>query len=82
MPLRYQNNSHAKGRAPSYYVDRRIYPGSYARTDVPGRTSRRIHDGFDLTKNYGLDTTSDDINSSIYSSPYYINGRYLAEREK
>ena len=76
--LRYQNNPHAKGRFPVYYANNRIYPGSYARTDVPGRTSRRIHDGFDLTRNYGLDTTSDDINSSPYSSPYYINGRFLA----
>lgn len=76
--LRYQNNPHAKGKFPSYYANNTIYPGSYAPTDVPGRTSRRIHDGFDLTKNYGLDTTSDDINSSPYSSPYYVNGRFLA----
>lgn len=79
MSWRYQNNPHAKGKNPSYYANNQTYPGSYARTDVPGRTSRRIHDGFDLTRNYGLDTTSDDINSSIYSSPYYINGRYLAD---
>lgn len=77
--LRYQNNPHAKGKFPSYYANNKIYPGAYAPTDVPGRTSRRIHDGFDLTRNYGLDTTSDDINSSPYSSPYYINGRYLAD---
>lgn len=76
---RWQNNPRAKGRAPSYYVDRRIYNGVYAQTDVPGRTSRRIHDGFSLTANYGLDTTSDDINSSPYSSPYYINGRYNSD---
>lgn len=79
MSLRYQNNSHAKGKFPSYYANNKQYPGSYAQTDVPGRTSRRIHDGFDLTRNYGLDTTSDDINSSPYSSPYYINGRHLAD---
>lgn len=79
MALRFQNNPRAKGKFPSYYTDRKIYNGSYAPTDVPGRTSRRIHDGFDLTRNYGLDTTSDDINSSPYSSPYYINGRYLAD---
>lgn len=79
MAWRYQNNPHAKSKGPSYYANNNLYPGSYARTDVPGRTSRRIHDGFDLTRNYGLDTTSDDINSSIYSSPYYINGRYLAD---
>ena len=78
MSLRYQNNPHAKGRFPTYYANNRIYPGSYQQTDVPGRTSRRIHDGFDLTRNYGLDTTSDDINSSEYSSPYYVNGRFLA----
>ena len=78
MALRYSNNPHAKGKFPSYYANNNIYPGSYAQTGVPGRTSRRIHDGFDLTKNYGLDTTSDDINSSPYSSPYYINGRFLA----
>ena len=79
MALRWQNNPRAKGKFPSYYANNKIYPGSYAQTDVPGRTSRRIHDGFDLTRNYGLDTTSDDINSSPYSSPYYINGRYLAD---
>ena len=76
MALRYANNPRAKGRFPSYYANNNIYPGSYAQVDVPGRTSRRIHDGFDLTRNYGLDTTSDDINSSLYSSPYYVNGRY------
>ena len=79
MAYRYQNDPHAKNKGPSYYANNQLYPGSYAQTDVPGRTSRRIHDGFDLTKNYGLDTTSDDINSSPYSSPYYINGRYLAD---
>lgn len=79
MALRYQNQSHVTGRVPSYYANNKQYPGAYARTDVPGRTSRRIHDGFDLTRNYGLDTTSDDINSSPYSSPYYINGRYNAD---
>ena len=78
MAYRYQNQPHTHGRVPSYYVNKQ-YPGSYAQNDVPGRTSRRIHDGFDLTRNYGLDTTSDDINSSPYSSPYYINGRYLAD---
>lgn len=78
MSLRWQNNPHPGARVPNYYVNRQ-YPGSYAPTDVPGRTSRRIHDGFSLTRNYGLDTTSDDINSSQYSSPYYINGRYLSD---
>lgn len=79
MAYRYQNSPHVTGRTPSYYAANKQYPGSYAQTDVPGRTSRRIHDGFDLIRNYGLDTTSDDINSSPYSSPYYINGRYLAD---
>lgn len=76
MPWRNQNNSHAKGRFPSYYANNNQYPGSYTQNETPGRTSRRIHDGFSLTRNYGLDTVSDDINSSPYSSPYYINGRY------
>ena len=79
MALRFQNNPHVTGRVPSYYANNKQFKGSYAQNDVPGRTSRRIHDGFDLTRNYGLDTTSDDINSSPYSSPYYINGRYLAD---
>lgn len=79
MAWRYQKNPHPNGRVPSYYAGNKQYPGAYAPIDVPGRTSRRIHDGFDLTRNYGLDTTSDDINSSPYSSPYYINGRYLAD---
>lgn len=78
MPYRFQNQSHVTGRTPSYYAYNKQYKGSYQQNDVPGRTSRRIHDGFDLTRNYGLDTTSDDINSSPYSSPYYINGRFLA----
>lgn len=78
MAWRFQNQPHTTGRTPAYYANNKQYKGSYARTDAPGRTSRRIHDGFDLTRNYGLDTTSDDINSSPYSSPYYINGRYLA----
>lgn len=76
MPLRYVNTPHTTGRVPSYYANNKVYPGSYAQNDTVSRTSRRIHDGFDLTKNYGLDTTSDDLNSSLYSSPYYINGRY------
>ena len=79
MAYRFQNQPHNSGRVPAYYAGNKQYKGSYARTDVPGRTSRRIHDGFDLTRNYGLDTTSDDINSSPYSSPYYINGRYNAD---
>lgn len=73
------NNPHAKGRVPVYYANNRVYPGSYARTESQTRTSRRIHDGFVLSQNFGLDTTSDDINSSPYSSPYYINGRYNSD---
>lgn len=76
---RWQNNSHPKGRTPVYYANNRQYPGSYGRTDTQTRTSRRIHDGFVLTSNFGLDTTSDDVNSSLYSSPLYINGRYNSD---
>lgn len=79
MSTRWQNNPHSKGRVPVYYANNRLYPGSYAPTDTQTRTSRRIHDGFVLSNNYGLDTTSDDINSSQYSSPYYINGRYNSD---
>ena len=79
MALREQNNPNVTGQSPSYYANNRLYPGAYARTDWPTRTSRRVHDGFSLTANYGLDTTSDDINESPYSSPYYINGRYFSE---
>lgn len=76
---RYQNNPHPNGRVPSYYANNKQYPGAYAPIESQTRTSRRIHDGFSLTANYGLDTTSDDINSSPYSSPYYINGRYNSD---
>lgn len=76
----WQNNRNPKGRVPSYYAGNKIYGrGSYAQNDVPGRTSRRIHDGFSLTRNYGLDTVSDDLNSSPYSSPYFINGRFNSD---
>lgn len=76
MAWRQQNNSHPHGRVPGYYARNRIYPGSYAQNETITRTSTRIHDGFTINTNYGLDTTSDDVNSSPYSSPYYINGRY------
>ena len=79
MALRWQNNSHPHGRAPVYYARNFQYPGSYGPTESQTRTSRRIHDGFTLNNNFGLDTTSDDINSSPYSSPYYINGRYNSD---
>lgn len=78
MAVRWQNDAHTHGRVPGYYARNRIYPGAYARTDWQTRTSRRIHDGLAIDKNFGLDTTSDDINSSPYSSPYYVNGRYNA----
>lgn len=77
--VRWQNSPHPHGRVPSYYANHNLYPGAYARTDYQTRTSRRIHDGFSITHNYGLDTTSDDVNSSPYSSPYYINGRYNSD---
>ena len=79
MAWRWQNNSHPHGRTPSYYAGHRLYPGAYAPTESQTRTSRRVHDGFSITQNYGLDTTSDDVNSSPYSSPYYINGRYNSD---
>lgn len=73
---RSQNTHYAKNRVPTYYAGNKVYPNSGAPLQVPGRTSRRLHDGLSLTRNYGLDTVSDDVNSSPYSSPYYINGRY------
>lgn len=76
---RNQNTSHPHGRTPSYYANHNLYPGSYGPVESQTRISRRIHDGFSLVRNYGLDTTSDDVNSSIYSSPYYINGRYNSD---
>lgn len=76
---RWQNNAHPHGRAPSYYANHNLYPGAYAQPEAQTRTSRRVHDGFTLNNNYGLDTTSDDVNSSPYSSPYYINGRYNSD---
>lgn len=79
MAWRWQNNSHPHGRTPSYYANHNLYPGAYAQAEAQTRTSRRVHDGFTLNNNYGLDTTSDDVNSSQYSSPYYINGRYNSD---
>lgn len=79
MAWRHQNNPHPHGRVPSYYANNNLYPDSYAQPESQTRISHRIHDGFLLTRNYGLDTTSDDVNSSIYSSPYYINGRYNSD---
>lgn len=79
MATRWQNNPHPHGRVPVYYANNRQYPGAYAPVESQTRVSRRIHDGFALTNNYGLDTTSDDVNSSLFSSPYYINGRYTSD---
>lgn len=79
MALRHQNQSHTTGRVPVYYANNNLYPGAYTRNDWPTRTSRRVHDGLSIDKNFGLDTVSDDVNSSPYSSPYYINGRYNSD---
>lgn len=79
MAWRAQNTPHPHGRVPNYYANNRLYPFSYAQPETQGRTSRRIHDGFTINTNYGLDTVSDDVNSSPYSSPYYINGRYNSD---
>ena len=76
---RWQNTVRPKGRVPSYYANNKQFTGAYAPTETQGRTSRRIHDGFSIQMNYGLDTTSDDLNSSPYSSPYYVNGRYNSD---
>ena len=74
--LRNQNSHKMHDRVPSYYVNNLIYPASYTRNEWQTRTSRRVHDGLSIDRNYGLDTVSDDVNSSPYSSPYYVNGRY------
>lgn len=79
MAVKHQNSPHTTGQVPSYYANNRLYKDSYTRTDWQTRVSRRIHDGFNLQVNYGLDTTSDDVNSSPYSSPYYVNGRYNSD---
>ena len=77
--VRKQNSPHNISWPPSYYANNKLYPGSYARTEWQTRVSRRVHDGLNLPLNYGLDTVSDDVNSSPYSSPYYINGRYNSD---
>lgn len=75
-----QNSKNPPSDAPVYYAGNKQYgKWSNAPSEWPTRTSRRIHDGFVLSRNYGLDTVSDDINSSPYSSPYYINGRYNSD---
>ena len=79
MATRWQNSPRTTDRVPNTYASNRLYKGTYARTDYQSRTSRRLHDGLVLAENYGLDTTADDVNSSPYSSPYYINGRYNSD---
>lgn len=79
MPYRGQNSKYPKDRPPTYYANNKVYVGAYGPNEYPTRTSRRVHDGFVLDRNYGLDTTSDDVNSSPYSSPFYINGRYNSD---
>lgn len=79
MAWRGANSNYPKNRIRPYYANNPAYVGSYAPTDAPTRTSRRVHDGFNLSQNFGLDTTSDDINESPYSSPFYINGRYNSD---
>ena len=79
MAVRYQNDPHTKGRVPGYYANNKLYKDAYARTDWQTRVSRRVHDGLSLQMNYGLDTVSDDVNSSPFSSPYYTNGRYNSD---
>lgn len=76
-----QNSKYPKNRPPVYYAGNPQYGGgsAYAPNDYPTRVSRRMHEGFVLDRNYGLDTTDDDLNSSPYSSPYYINGRYNSD---
>lgn len=79
MATRFQNSPNVHGRTPSYYANHNLYPGSYARNEYQTRVSRRMHEGLSIDRNYGLDTTSDDLNSSPYSSPYYVNGRYNSQ---
>lgn len=84
MPWLGQNSKYPKNRPPVYYTQNPLYGGgsAYGPNDYPTRVSRRIHDGFVLDRNYGLDTTSDDVNSSLYSSPYYTNGRFNSDNLK
>lgn len=78
MANRWQNDQYTRHRAPTYYARNKLYPGSNAPIEAPTRVSRRLHEGLSIDRNYGLDTVSDDLNSSPYSSPYYVNGRYLS----
>lgn len=76
---RWQNNQYVKHRAPTYYSRNKLYPDSGAPVESQTRTSRRMHEGLTIDRNYGLDATSDDLNASPYSSPYYVNGRYNSQ---
>lgn len=79
MAYRWQNNQYVRHRSPTYYSRNKLYPDSPAPTQSQTRVSRRMHEGLSIDRNYGLDTVSDDLNSSPYSSPYYINGRYNSD---
>lgn len=82
MAFRAQNSPHTTNRVPSYYAHNKLYKDAFARTEYPTRTSRRLHDGLSIDRNYGLDTKSDDVNASPYSSPYYVNGRFNSNNLK
>lgn len=81
MAWRKQNSPNEHDRVPSYYANNRLYPKAFANSESKWlrRTSRRIHDGLSFPMNYGLDTVSDDLNTSPYASPYYINGRFTTQ---
>lgn len=81
MAYRSQFQPHTTHRPPTYYANNRIYPNSNAPVESQTRISRRVHDGLSVDRNYGLDTVSDDVSSSIYSSPYYVNGRYNSSNQ-
>ena len=79
MAYRHQNRHDTHDRVPSYYANNKLYPDSYTRNEWQTRSSRRLHEGLSLPTNFGLDTVSDDVNSSPFSSPYYINGRHNSQ---
>lgn len=73
------NNPNTTNQVPNYYAGNKVFPNSFQNTEWATRRAKRIHDDMVLSRNYGLDTVSDDLNSSPYSSPYYINGRYNSD---
>lgn len=79
MSYRWQTNPHTTHRPPTYYMNNRLYPNAPTQNEAGARTGRRLHEGLTIDRNYGIDTVSDDVNSSPYSSPYYINGRYVSQ---